>query len=289
MSNLIPLSLLPPRVTLVLSRRLAWLGGFIAYYFPSLEEKLTQSEYDYSPREYCAIAVVVALSNAVFVSILMGLVAGALKLSLFIPVAIALVVSLASFFTVLAYPAITATRKARDLERNLIPAVRQILIQLRAGVSLFDAMMSVSDDYGSVSVEFEKIVKKINSGTPEVDALAEASKSIPSNQFQKVLWQISNAIKVGSDVSDALQAILEDLTREQINRIHKYGQELSPWTMMYMLGAVVVPSLGITMLIVITSFLNVVVPKLILPVILFVLIMFQVFFANFVGSRRPTT
>jgi archaeal flagellar protein FlaJ len=150
-------------------------------------------------------------------------------------------------------------------------------------------MTSVSDDYGEVSVEFQRIVKRVNSGIPEVDVLAEASRTIPSEQFRKVLWQISNAIKVGSDVSDALRSILDDLMKEQINKIHKYGQELSPWTMMYMMGAVILPSLGITMLIVITSFLNVFIPKLILPVILLALIIFQVFFMNFVASRRPTT
>ena len=48
---------------------------------------------------------------------------------------------------------------------------------------------------------------------PELDALAEASHENPSLQFRKVLWQISNALKVGSDVGEALEAIVEELTR----------------------------------------------------------------------------
>jgi hypothetical protein len=57
--------------------------------------------------------------------------------------------------------------------------------------------------------------------------------------------------------------------------------------MLYMMAAVVVPSLGITMLIVISSFMSIQIPKFILPLALVFLIGFQLFFANFVSSRRP--
>ena len=138
-----------------------------------------------------------------------------------------------------------------------------------------------------MSNAFSKIVQKINSGVPELEALAEASTTNPSHQYRRLLWQISNALKVGSDLGRVLELQIDELTRERVDQIRRYGQELSPWTMIYMMAAVIVPSLGVTMLIVIVGFLDVTVPKIILAVVLAGLIGFQLFFLNFVNSRRP--
>ncbi len=148
-------------------------------------------------------------------------------------------------------------------------------------------MKSVTIDYGEASAEFKKIVMNIESGAPEADVLADASASTPSNGMKRVLWQISNALKVGSDVSNALEAQLSDLTSERLEQIRRYGQELSPWTMMYMLAAIIFPSLGVTTLIVLSTFLHVVMPPIVFPAIVSMLVLFQLFFMNLVSSRRP--
>ena len=164
---------------------------------------------------------------------------------------------------------------------------RQLATMVKSGVPLFNAMASISSEYGEVSKEFGKIVQRINSGTPDLEALAEASTSNPSHQFRRVLWQISNALKVGSDVGRVLELQIDELTRERVDQIRRYGQELSPWTMIYMMAAVILPSLGVTMMIVVVGFLDVSVPKAVLGGVLVGLIGFQILFMNFVNSRRP--
>ncbi|MBI5635590.1 type II secretion system F family protein, partial [Candidatus Micrarchaeota archaeon] len=124
-------------------------------------------------------------------------------------------------------------------------------------------------------------------GTPEIDALEEASSGTPSHQFRKVLWQIANSLKLGSDVGVTLEGIIDDLTVEELNSIKNYAQELGPWTMIYMMASSIVPSLGVTILIVIVSLLNVVIPSIFLMIILLLLLLFQLFFMNFIKSRRP--
>jgi hypothetical protein len=57
--------------------------------------------------------------------------------------------------------------------------------------------------------------------------------------------------------------------------------------MIYMLAAIVVPSLGITMMLVIISFLGIEVPKLVFAGVMVFIIGFQLFFMDFVKSRRP--
>jgi flagellar protein FlaJ len=196
-------------------------------------------------------------------------------------------VGIATLVTCLVFPQIIATQKRRAIDANMITATRQLLIQIRSGVPLFNALLSVSSGHNKVSDEFYKIVAKLNAGVAETEALAEASATSPSMQFRKVVWQLSNALKVGTDVGLALEATLNELELEQTEQIKKYSQELSPLTMIYMISAIIVPSLGVTMLIVIGSLMSFPIPKVILPVIFLIMIGFQAFFLNFVASRRP--
>jgi flagellar protein FlaJ len=162
-----------------------------------------------------------------------------------------------------------------------------MLIAIRSGVPLYNTMASLTLDYGETSNEFRKIVKKINSGVHELDALSDATAENPSQQFRKLLWQVSNALKVGSDVGNVLEALNQEYTKERVDQVRRYGQELSPLSMVYMMFAIILPSLGITMLIVITSFLTVPIPSITLLALFGVLVLFQLFFLNLISTRRP--
>jgi flagellar protein FlaJ len=284
----IPFSFLPRKVILGIAHSLKTLGGFLSAFFPGLHEELFQAQISESPREYAAIAFSVAATNALFSFALVALI-GVLAQANILAVAfgVSMVLGLASFFTLIYYPRVIISKRKRLLESQLIPATRQFLIELRSGVPLFNSMTSIATGYGEVSVEFRKIITQINGGVSELDALQEATRANPSLQFRKILWQISNALKVGSDVGDSLESLMSDLTKEKVDEIHRYGQELSPWTMIYMMLAVVLPSLGVTLLIVISSFLSVSIPSIVLPITVIFLIGFQLFFMNFISSRRP--
>jgi len=284
----IPFTILPPPLVMGLAKHMRGIGNFIAALFPGLKAELLQVDMEIPAREYAAAAAVVGISNfaAIFVIMVMIGIATATDL-LFLSLVTGLLVGISSFTTVLMYPKILSIRRTRSLENQLIPALRQLMIELRSGVPLFQAMTSVSEGYGEVSGEFRKMVREMNAGVSQADALAEAARRIPSFRFRRVLWQISNALKVGSDLGTALDSMLDELTRERVDDIRRYGQELNPWVMLYMIAAVVIPSLGITMLIIVLSFLNIPVPKIVFPVILIALVLFQVFFMSFVKSRRP--
>ena len=284
----IPFSFAPPRLVITAARKFKNVGAFLAAFFPGLRQELLQAEYDLHPRDYCAIAFVAAMVNAAFVTLVLLLIGAAARVML-APVAmvVGLAIAFSTFLTIVFYPQIIAKRRARELEEQLIPALRQLLIELKSGVPLFNAMASVSNDYGEVSEEFKKMVRKINGGTRDLDALAEATTANPSISFRKVLWQLSNALKVGSDVSRVLEGMVHELTLERVEQIKRYGQELAPWTMVYMMTAVILPSLGITMLMVIASFMSIALPSVVLPVVVAALAGFQLFFMNFVSTRRP--
>ncbi len=285
----IPFSILPAPLVISLAKKMIGIGSLVSKMFPSLKIDLIQADIKLNPKEYGAIAFIVGFSNMTILAIIflsIGFAAGE-DITLF-ALGAAIIVAGASFFSVIMMPKVSATKRVRSIENNLIPSLRQLLIEVRSGVTLFQAMSSITEGYGEVSIEFKRIVEHINVGVSESEALNEASRRNLSFKFRRVLWHISNSLTVGSDISISLGDMIEELTKEKMDDIRRYGQELNPWTMMYMMLAVVIPSLGITIAAIILSFLNIMLPKhLVLPGVIAFLIMFQMFFINFVKSRRP--
>jgi len=189
------------------------------------------------------------------------------------------------------YPKSFVTEKTRAIEKNLISALQDMVVQLNSGVSIFEIMVNVSNsDYDEVSDEFKKITKEINSGTPQVDAIEKYGKINTSEYFKRVLWQISNGMRAGSDIGIVLKEGIKNLSAEQSIQIQSYGNKLNPIIMFYMLIAVIVPSLGITFLIIISSILAI--PERIITLIfllIFILVTFiQIMFIGLIKSRRPS-
>ncbi|MFH0927347.1 MAG: type II secretion system F family protein [Candidatus Micrarchaeota archaeon] len=114
-------------------------------------------------------------------------------------------------------------------------------------------MLGVSKEYGEVSKEFNKIVEKVTLGVPVSVALHEVAENSPSLYFKRVLLQIANSITSGSDVGDSLEAVLDQVAKEQIIQLKAYGQKLNPLVMFYMLFGVIIPSLGVAFMIIVFS------------------------------------
>ena len=204
---------------------------------------------------------------------------------------IALLISGFIFFNQINYPRIFSLHKSRDLEKNLIPALQDILVQLNSGIPIYRIMVNLShSDYGEVSKEFQKITSEISSGTPQIESIENAGKIHLSKYFQRVLWQISNGMRAGNDMSIVIKESIRNLSDEQAIQIQNYGSTLNPIIMFYMLIAVIIPSLGITFLIIIFSLLNI--PERIIQIIFgsvfgFVVFM-QIMFLGLIKSRRPS-
>lgn len=285
----VPIVPLPMEKALKASKRLRFIGEKLVNSVPHLKKGLYQAEMDIDPVLYVSLAVFTGF----FYSILIGALVATISLTAtgsigLLPPLLSLVFFFVPFWYVNFYPALLAKRRVKNLEKNLLFALRHLLIEIRAGVPLFDAMVGVSSGYGSVSEEFRKIVDDINSGRDQEDVLNAAAKRSPSLHFRRAIWQVVNALQGGSDVSKALEAITDNFADKQITKINQYGEELNPWTMFYMIVAVIVPSIGITFLIILSSLTGMTIPNLIFPLIIFGLAMFQFFFMGFVKSKRPS-
>jgi pilus assembly protein TadC len=148
-------------------------------------------------------------------------------------------------------------------------------------------MVSVSTDYGEASNEFDRIVRDINGGKPQVKALEDSIVRNPSNQYRRAMWQMINALKSGTDISSTLETLVDSMVKQQKLEVKRYGKELNPYVLVYLMIAVIVPSLGVTFMIVLSTFTGVGLDQFAFFQILGGLILFQIFFLNFVKSKRP--
>jgi len=187
------------------------------------------------------------------------------------------------------YPKLVVVRRLKDLDRNLLYGLRDLTVQIKAGVPLFDAMISISrKDYGKFSDEMRDAVKKISTGVSSTEALEDLALKNPSLNFRRSIWQMVNSIRTGTDLGRTLDSVVDNISNEQRVQIKKYGSQLNPLAMMYMMMGVILPSLGITFLIILSSFSGLPITKTFFWMILIVLLIFQFAFVGIVKSRRPS-
>ena len=214
-----------------------------------------------------------------------------MNLFYFYGLGISLLVSLFIFVNQITYIKIYLNKKQRDIEKNLVSALNDILIQLNSGIPLFNIMNNISNaNYGILSEEFKEAVKRINTGEPESEVLDDLGKKNPSVFFRRTLWQISNAMRAGSDLSAVIRDSINNLNDEQSIQIQNYGSTLNPLVVLYMLISVIVPALSITFLTVISSMISLSsnTTTLLFVSLLVFDIFAQIMFLGLIKSRKPS-
>lgn len=288
----LPYSFIPLKTLRRYSFIFMGVSQFISPMFMFLKANLKQAQIDIEQREYLSICF---FSTFIFLSymfiilfiFLAGFKVGGAVLKAAV---ISFMFSLFVFFQQTMYPKIYSNKRIKDIEKNLFAALQNMLVQLNSGVPLFNVLVNISKgDYGEVSNEFARAVRKIHSGEPQVDVLSDIAAINPSLFFRRTIWQLVNGMKAGSDLTKVLQESINSLSDEQVIQIQKYGGQLSPLAMFYMLVAVIIPSLGMTFLIIISSFISL--PENTLKLVFWSLygtvFFFQVMFMGIIKTRRP--
>jgi flagellar protein FlaJ len=262
----------------------------IAVRFPNLKRDILRSDMHYTPAGFVrwalgsSIISSIALLSVAWLFIRSSQMAIPLIL-LFIPVFYFL-----SFIYFMNFPRVKAKIRASMIDSDLVFAGRHMLIELKSGVPLFDSMLGISREYGVVSEEFNKVVEKVTLGVPIGVALHTVAENNPSHYFNRVVMQMANSIASGSDVAVALEAALEQISREQVIELKAYGQKLNPIAMFYMVFGIIMPSLGIAFMIIVLSFMGGSGTSLntsALLVILCAIGLVQFLFLSMIESSRP--
>jgi pilus assembly protein TadC len=159
---------------------------------------------------------------------------------------------------------------------------------VRSGVSLYDAFLSISEGgHGAISNEFKEITKKISVGVLETKALEEVMIKNPSTNFRRALWQIANAIESGADIGNILEELVKEFSIEHRTAIKMYGAQLNSLALVYMIFAIIAPSIGVCFLIILSFFSGLPINAGILILVLILVVVFQFMFLGIVKTKRP--
>lgn len=288
----IPFSFLPPKVLKALSRSFLGVAGHLSKSFPSLKADLARADFKVDEKEYIAMCILSTLFFFILFSLFASFVLSffGVKNNFVVGPAMTLFFTFFIFVQQMVYPKLIAKKQVGNVERNLMPALQSILVQVNSGVPLFDILINVSKaDYGQVSAEFARAVKEISAGKPQLDALEELAVRNPSVFFRRAIWQIVNGMRSGADIAAVVKDSIDSLSEEQLIQIQNYGSQLNPLAMFYMLIAVIVPALSVTFIIVISSF--VAASELGIKMVFWGLyvgiVFFQIIFLGLIKSRRP--
>ncbi|HLD18701.1 MAG TPA: type II secretion system F family protein [Candidatus Nanoarchaeia archaeon] len=228
----------------------------IAKAFPGLKMKLKQAGMDDKSEDFIKKTFVSAFYMTTGLVVSLFLVLAKLDVLKGVLFFIVPIVFMVMFFYMIRLPDVKISKKEKEISKEIVFAGRFLIIELESGVPLYNAMINVSKNYDVIGKYFKEMTDKVDLGTSMEDALNEAVEFIPSDDFRKILWQIINSIRTGSNVAKSLYSAMEQITKDQITEVNKYGKKLNPLAMFYMIIAVILPSLGMTMMIILSSFIQ---------------------------------
>jgi len=256
----IPLLMLTYGAMDSLGRRMRFLGKFMKAMRPSLGKELESLGVPLEA-EYYGVG---SLFSAFIYGLLFAVMTFAIMLiNKDFPMDARIRVTLAvgfSFFAIfyvlhLMYPSILVKKSSVRSEKDLLFALREIMLGVNSGVPLFDTLKNVSNEnYAQVSADFAGVVKNIESGMSEKDALKKLVLLTESEYMRRAVWQMINALESGASMSTALPGIVDALENQTYRSIRSYSANLNFLMLVYMLIAAAIPSLGITFLVLLSAF-----------------------------------
>jgi len=262
----------------------------IGMMFPELGWDLKRAGYKIDAISYLSIAMFIAMMVFTLSAILLVaplVIRGGMDL--FIGILGSVVLGVLSFGYIMLIPRLKIVRTEKQIDKHLEYMLKDMQIQLTAGIPLFDTFVNIANgDYGECSTICGKIVREVQSGKSIINVLDEFGLLSSSEYLRRVFWQIVNALKTGSNVTIALKAISNEIRAEKENKIRGYGQELGLWSLVYMIFAIVFPSMGATLLLILSSFMGgSLIQEFHFWIILLGVIFFQFIFISVIRNKRP--
>lgn len=262
--------------------------NMVASFFPGLRRDLKMAHVRYSPLEYVGKNLKTTFIFAFFFTVLFFFVLKKAGLPFFLIVPAFPVL----FILIFQFSIISIKSKIRKREKEIDTEVlfvgRYLLVKLYSGRPLLNALIETSESRGIAAKYIKEIVDDIGTGSTIEDALRNAMVYSPSEKFRKILFHVNNALKLGIDVTGPLEAVLAEITKEETLEIGKYGKKLNTLVIFYMLGAVIMPSLGVSIFIVISSFISFPIGLSGLLLFVFFIVIIEFIFITLFRSIRPT-
>ena len=259
----------------------------ISTFFPHLKKQIRIAHLKTTPYEFIDKNLKSSLPFSLALTILFFFVADKAGLPLIlIPVAFVVFFILVFNFAFMKIK-LKIIQRQREIDQEVLFVGQYLLIMLYSGKPLLNALIDTSKSYGLASKYIKEIINDINTGSSLEDALETAMVYSPSEKFRKILFHVNNALKLGVDITNPLSAVLEEIATEQNIEVKRYGKKLNTIIIFYMLVAIVAPSIGMTVFIVLSIFIKLNISMIHFIVVIMFIAFMQAIFISVFKSIRP--
>ena len=265
--------------------------GFVnrlATAFPLLKSQLRIAHLPYTPIQYLKKSLKISALYAFLFTVLFFFVLEKAKLSLLLIFPIFIILYILLFLYSLITIKSKIMKREREIDKEVLFVGRYLIVKLYSGRPLLNALTETASSKGIAPKYIKEIVDDISTGSTIEDALNNAMAYSPSDKLRRILFQINNALQLGIDATKPLESVLREIAREEELEINKYGKKLNSLVIFYMLAAIIVPSLGTAIFIVISSLVRFPIDKTALFVFVFFIVVLQFMFITFFKAIRPT-
>lgn len=291
MDRHLPFEPLPAGTAEKAGKRFLFFGKLVLKLFPTLKRQMETIEQDIEPELYMARVIVTSLIYTLFTLMLVSIIfiLGPTGVSAGRYILMTLVIVFPVFTALLSFsPIRTAGKRRRDIEAELLFGLREMLIHTSAGIPLHQSIRIIAESgYGELSKEMDIVGTSVSAGMQMEAALKEMAFRTGSENIRRAVDQLVNGIKSGSSLRDSLRTIIDDIVAEQRSNIKTYTHSLNLLCLLYMLFAVALPTIGLVMMIVLSSFAGFHVDEPTLITFLVMCFLIQYILISFTQARRP--
>jgi flagellar protein FlaJ len=254
-----------------------------------LEKKMREADMSIQVDDFIKKSLIKACFLSVALIILTAILFMLQNISFILLIPLLILYVIFSVFLFLQEPVALASKRRRNIDREVLFAGRHLWISLKGGLPLFDSIVAISkSNYGEVSKEFNKIAEKVFLGIPLDTAMQETIEDCPSPTFRRIILQIINSVRSGADVANSLEVVLEQVSKEQVIDVKEYGQKLNPLVMFYLVMGIIFPSLGISIGILLLSFAGIRLSGMNIWALVPLIAIIQYSFLTYIELSRPS-
>ena len=236
------------------------IGVRIISFYPNVRYDLKNIGVDFPAEHYCSSAVLSALIWALLASVFLGVFLSVIPtipmpLKIALPLLVGFLAFLISTIFYLFYPKMMGKSIGTTIDRELIFAMRDMLIQISSGIPLFTVIENIgSSNYGFVSMEFKRVATNVKGGNPLLHELELMAIRTQSEYLKKISWQLVTAIRSGANLTSTLKSVVKVLVDYQFSISKSFNAELNFIILIFMLLSAVLPTIGTTVLVIFSVF-----------------------------------
>jgi len=289
----IPLMLFSLAQSQSLGQHFRGIGVRLMSFYPNVRFDLKNLGVEIPAEHYCAAAFLSAASWGMILAFFLAI---TLSVVSSLPFVAKIVVSLlagsvamllATVFYLI-YPRLMGKGIGTTIDKELIFAMRDMLIQISSGIPLFNVIENIGDsNYGFVSMEFKRVAVNVKGGNPLLSEIEIMAIRTQSEYLKKISWQLVAAIRSGADMTATLKNVVKVLVDYQFAISKSFNAELNFLILIFMLISAVLPTIGTTVLVIFSVFGMFGISSEVLLGIVLVSFILQAGIVSYVYTKRP--